>query len=237
MCVRERRFLLEIVVIAAAVASLAFSGCGGTTAGTPDEIISKAITDQGGLKSVRMELESQADLDIPGGHRSTMISYDGVFEQPDKWRLTVRSGGGKSEVVIIGNTSYVKLPGSDIWTRKTGGDYLEDGSSPGDVIGSKYLESATEARMVDQKGDTYHLKFDLDMESYARQFNVPGVDPSELKDRRVNMEVWILKDSMYIKKSTMDFSGTLGSDSGNVEMSMEIEFSEFDQPVTIEAPI
>jgi len=240
MSMREQRpQLVTIVLTAVAVAAwlVAVPGCAGTPAGTPDEIIKKAITAQESLKSVHMELDSELDLNVPGGQRSSAISYEGVFEQPDRWRLTVRSAGSKSEVVIIGDTAYVKLPGAGTWAEKKGGEYASRGSSPGDVVGSRYLDSATEVRMLDKKGDTYHLGFDLDMERYAREFNVPGVDPSDLEGRQVNMEVWILKDSMFIEKATMDFSGILGTDSGSIQMSMELEFSEFNEPVTIEPPI
>lgn len=231
--------IITVILAAVAVAALlvAVPGCGDTSAGTPDEIIRKAITAQENLKSVHMELDSELDLDVPGGYRSSMISYEGVFEQPDRWRLTVRSAGSKSDVVIIGDTAYVKLQGSETWNEKKGGEYVETGSSPGDVVGSQYLDSATEVQMLDKKGDTYHLEFDLDMERYAREFNVPGVNLSELEGKQAKMEVWVLKDSMFIEKAMLSFSGNMGAGSGSVEMLIESVFSEFNEPVTIEPPI
>lgn len=231
--------LITAILAAVAVAALlvAVPGCGDTSAGAPDEIIRKAITAQENLKSVHMELDSELDLDVPGGHRSSVISYKGVFEQPDRWRLTVRSEGRKSEVVIIGDTAYVKLQGAETWDEKKGGEYVEAGSPPGDVVGLQYLDSATEVRMLDEKGDTYHLGFDLDMERYAREFNVPGVNLSQLEGKQAKMEVRVLKDSMFIEKATLSFSGNMGADSGNVKMLIESLFSEFNEPVTIEPPI
>jgi hypothetical protein len=201
-------------------------------------MIKKAIAAQGVLKSVHMELDSEFEFKVPGAQRSAAVSYDGDFEKPDHWHLKVRSSGSKSEAIILGDKTYVKLPGSDTWAEKKS-EAIETGSTAGEVLRSKYLESASNVKLLDKKGDSYHLKFDLDMSRLARSLSLTGVDPSVLKGKRADMEVWILKDSMRIKKATMSFADNLdveGSGLGKLNMSMEIGFSDFNEPVSIEAP-
>jgi hypothetical protein len=66
---------------------------------------------------------------------------------------------------------------------------------------------------------------------------VPGVDPSIFKGMEARMEIWVLKDSFRVSKAKMDFAGDLTKvGAGRVMMSMEVEFSNFDEPVKIEAP-
>lgn len=223
-------------VALALFAALIAAGCGAQEAGTPGQIVKKAIAAQAALKSVAMELDSEVELKVPGAQRGATVSYEGVYEKPDRWRLKVRNSGAKSEVIILGERTFVKLPGSDTWIEKKG-DMLERGSSTRELLGSKYLESASDVEMVDQKGDTYHLRFDLDMGRFAKSFNMGGVDPSLLKGKKAEMEVWVQKDSMRVEKATMTFSGDLGAAGpGELKMAMELAFSDFNQPVSIEPP-
>ena len=212
------------------------SGCGTRQVGTPREIVKKAVAAQGALKSVSMALDSEVELKVTGSQRSANLSYDGVYQKPDRWRLKVRASGARSEIIIMGDRTFVKLPGSDAWTEKKG-DMLQGGSSPGELLSSKYLASATDVKLLDRKGDTYHLGFNLDLGSFARSFNMTGADPSMFKGRKARMEVWVLKDSMRVKKARMGFYGDLAAAGpGKLRMDMKVEFSDFNEPVSIEPP-
>jgi outer membrane lipoprotein-sorting protein len=234
---REGSGIWRLVPVAAAAVLVALlaPGCGQPAAGTPEQIVKKAIAAQAGLRSVAMELDSEVELKLPGTQRSAIVSYDGFYEKPDRWHLNVRSSGAKSEVIIMGDRTFVKLPGADSWTEREG-EMLQSGSSTGQLLGSKYLESASEVEMVDRKGDTYHLQFYLDMQKFARSFDM-GVDPSLFKGKKALMEVWVLKDSMNVEKATMTYKGDLGpAGPGELSMSMELDFSDFNEPVSIEPP-
>jgi len=212
------------------------AGCGPPAVGTPSQILKKAIEAQGNLNSVRVDIDSEIELDIPGGARSSLLSYKGFFEKPDRWKLAARSSGEKSDVVIIGQRTWVKLFGSDAWIEKKAATPLIC-ESPDDVIASKYLKSARDARLIDRKGDTYHLKFDLNILTFARAFNLPGVDPALLKGKEVHMEIWVRKDKLYLEKARMEFASHLSAPvNGNLNMTQEIEFSNFNDPVSIEPP-
>ena len=221
---------------AALFLALFAAGCGAKPLGSPTDIIKRAIVAQGSLKSVRMELDSKTDINVPGTLRSNDVFYTGVYQKPDRWRLNIRSSGTKSEVIVIGGRTFVKLPGSDSWTEKKD-DVLDSDASPDKLVSGKYLESATNTVLVDRKGDNYHLKFDLDMSKYVKAVNSTAVDPAAFAGKSAAMEVWVLKDSMYISKATMNYSSDVpGVESSKLSLGMEVDFSEFNEPVKIEAP-
>jgi hypothetical protein len=224
---------LPVVLLVATLAA----GCGTPSVGTPVQIVRKTIDAQGRLKSATISVDTDIELQVPGGNRSSSLSYKGTFEAPDRWSLTVRASGAKSDVIIIGSHTWVKLPGSDTWTEKKNLTPLT-GSPPDDVVASKYLKSAKNVQLVDQKDGTYHLKFDLDVLSFARSFNLPGVDPTLFKGKQAHMEIWVRKDNLFLEKATMNFAGHIGAPiNANLKMGSEIDFSDFNEPVSIEPPI
>jgi hypothetical protein len=212
------------------------AGCGTTSAGTPTQIVKKAIDAQGRLKSVAVDYESDIDVAMPGGTRSSSISYQGVYEKPDRWKLTIRTSNGRADVVIIGARTWVKLPGSDTWTEKSSSTPLT-GTNPDDVVASKYLKSAKDIQLVDEKNGLYHLKFNLDVLSYARTFNLTSIDPTLFKGKQAHVEIWVRKKDLFLQKATMNFATQLGAPiNGSFKMSTRVEFSDFNEPVNIEPP-
>lgn len=232
-----RRHVGKVALIASAlVLACSFAGCGSPAAGTPTEIIKKTIDAQGNLKSVAVNYEGDFELALPGGNQSTAILYKGVYEKPDRWKLALRAAGAKTDVIIIGDRTWVKLPGTETWTEKSSTTPMT-GTNPDDVVASKYLKSAKDVQMVDQKGDAYHLKFNLDIQSFAKAFNLSGVDPALFKGKQAQVEVWVRKKDYYLEKATMNFASKLTSpDTGTFKMATEIDFKDFNQPVSIEPP-
>jgi outer membrane lipoprotein-sorting protein len=235
-----RRRTLQVTVsafAAAALAALLLSGCGAPSAGTPSQIIKKAIDAQGKLNSVHVDVTNDIEVNAPGGDRTSSLSYKGSFEKPDRWTLTIRAGGSKSDVIIIGERTWLKSAGSDKWVEKTSQTAVA-GAAPGDVVAAKYLSSARGVRLLDTKDDLYHLTFDLDMLSFAKAFNLSGIDPTLFKAKEAHMEIWVRQKDLYLSKATMDFSTHLAAPANtDIKMNTEVEFSNFNEPVSIEPPI
>ena len=235
---RSEPSILYAAVCALLVAAitLVLAGCSGQPASTPSEIIKKAMYAQDQLKSVNMRLDNEIDFKIPGGQRSVTVSYQGVYEKPDRWHLKVVSSGARSEVIILGSQAFVKLPGSDTWTEKQ--SKAVESSTPAGIVNSKYLQSATNVQLMDKKGDAYHLKFDLDLGKFVKSFSVSGIDPSVFKGKKARMDVWVQRETYRIEKATMSFAGDLSAlaTPGTLIMNMEVDFTDFNEPVSIEAP-
>jgi outer membrane lipoprotein-sorting protein len=223
----------------AAVALLAITfltGCGTPAAGTPSQIMKKAIAAQGRLKSVRIDLNTDMEIAAPGDNRSNSISYKGSYEKPDRWKLTVRSAGTRAEIIIIGDRTWMKSRDSTGWVEKTTSAKAE-GAAPGDVVASTYLKSARNIELVDQKDDMYHLRFDLNLLDFARAHNISGLDPSLFKGKEAQMEVWVRQKDLYLDSAKMEFAAHFAAPlNTDVKMSNEIEFSNFNEPVSIEPP-
>lgn len=228
-----------ILLLVGAAAALTVFGCESEAVGSPEEIIEKAIAAQSELKSVNLEVASDMELKSPAESRTVSASYKGSFERPDKWKLTIQSAGTKSEIVIIGQDVYVKEPGSTTWVRKSG-DVLGAQSSE-NVVDLGYMSSASDVRMVDQKDDKYHLQFNLDLLANAALFDIPGITDAErsmLAGKKANMEIWVLKDGLYIERAELSFdSNPSGEEFGGMKVSIVTCFSEFNEPVSIEPPI
>ncbi|MBN2168985.1 MAG: hypothetical protein JW738_07055 [Actinobacteria bacterium] len=231
---------VSIFLLILLISVFAICGCDGEEAvGSPEDIVEKAIAAQGELKSVQLEMISDMELKSPGDSRTVSTSYKGLFERPNKWKMVIQSAGMKSEVVIIGQEAYVKEPGSDTWLRRKS-DVLGTSSSSEDVVDLEYMSSASDVRLVDRKDDRYHLQFNLDVVSNAALFNVSGIseaDKSLLAGKKANMEIWVLKDRLYIEKAILSFnSNPTGEEVGGIRVSIETRFSGFNEPVSIEPP-
>ncbi|MBN1288961.1 MAG: hypothetical protein JXA49_04915 [Actinobacteria bacterium] len=231
-----------IVISILLIPFLLISGCGGNneSAGGPEEIVEKAIAAQSGLKSVRLEMISDMELKSPADSRTVSTSYKGLFERPNKWKMIIQSAGMKSEVIIIGRDAYIKEPGSSTWLRRKS-DVLGNDPSSDNVVNLEYMSSASDVRLVDQKDDRYHLQFNLDVVSNASLFDISGIseaDKSLLAGKKANMEIWVLKDRLYIEKAKLSYnSNPTGEELGGIRVSIETRFSEFNEPVSIEPPI
>jgi hypothetical protein len=223
-------------VVLPLLALLMLAGCGSPSAGTPSQIIQKAIDAQGRLGSAHVDVQNDIEVDAPGGSKSSSLSYKGSFAKPDSWNLTIRSGGAKSDVVIVGQRTWLKMAGSDKWVEKTSGTAVT-GAAPGDVVAAKYLKAARNVQLVDTKDDLYHLKFDLDILSFARGFNLSGIDPTLFKGKEAQMEIWVRQKDLRLARATMDFAAHIAAPtSTDIKMSTEVEFSNFNEPVSIEPP-
>lgn len=235
---RKRLATLGIALALAVALAAVACGCGGTTITSPAQVVKQAIAAQGRLKSAKMAVDISIGIKTPQSLQATNLFYkgDGFYEQPDKSSLTLKSSGGQMQVIAIGDNAYVKTPGSSAWVKRKTASSPHSGTTPADV--TNYLKYTRNLQMLDSQGDTYHLKFDLDMGRYAKVAGVAGVDPAVFKGKQAQLEVWVNKQDHYVQRVKMDFKGDLASAGvGDLELSTDLEFSQFNKPVTIEAPM
>jgi len=234
---RSTRSVCAAACVLSLLVLLLLAGCGSPSAGTPSQIIQKAIDAQGKLGSVHVDVQNDIEVDAPGGNRSSSLSYKGSFAKPDSWKLTLRAGGAKSDLVIVGQRTWLKMAGSDKWVEKTS-ESAVTGAAPGDVVAAKYLKAARNVELVDTKEDLYHLKFDLDILSFARGFNLSGIDPTLFKGKEAQMQIWVRQKDLRLARATMDFASHFAAPNNtDIKMTTEVEFSNFNEPVSIEPPI
>lgn len=234
---RQGRAGLKRIVTVGVVLLLLASLSGGCSEELgADEILEKAIAAQEKVDTVRMRLETEISIDVPGTRNSEVKVYDGLFMKPDRWQLEVISGGTRIEAIIIGGTTYIKSANSDEWVLETGS--VIDATTVERLSGAAYLRSAKDVRLLDKNADSYHLRYSFDLESFANAAGEAQVNGAFFAGKPAEMEVWILNDSFNLKKLVMNFSSDLTSigTEGSIRMEMKAEYSEQNEPVTIEPP-
>jgi hypothetical protein len=148
----------------------------------------------------------------------------------------MRTSGVKSEVIIVGDRTWIKPAGAAAWSEKPGNTAV-DSVATGDIVASRYLKAARNVELVDQKDEKYHLKFDLDLLDFARANNISGIDPEMFKGKEAQMEVWVNKKNLFLDSARMEFATHLAAPTNtDIRMSNEIDFSDFNEPVSIEPP-
>ena len=229
---------LTVAAVAALLVAAFLNGCGRPEAGTARQIVKEALRNQNTLKSVRMEVERETEL-VSGPQSRTVDveTFKGVYEQPDKWKLTVRSQGAKAEVIIIGERAYLKYAGAQEWDVKDSKGLLGGGSGGGEVMVSDYLKSARDVQMLDEKGDTYHLVLNTDIGVCAESFRVRGLDPSLFANRNVRTEIWVHKETLYLERALVAFESNLTNAPGRISVHTQAEFYDQNEPVTVEPPV
>lgn len=213
------------------------SGCNELVLRDPQEIVRKAIDAQKKLKSARVEMDFELDIKRPGEDRvtSTISRSEGYFEQPDKTRLEITSGGRKTQVITIGDKTYMKTPDSSHWVEKSSKGTFE---SFGPRDAATFLRYTKDLKLKGIEENAYHLSFTLAMERYAKAMQMPGMSPEVFKGSKARMQVWVLTNSFYVEKMEMKFfSDATAAGIGKVWTTVCFEFSEFGKPANIEAPI
>lgn len=211
-----------------------FSGCGSGSS-SPKEIVGKAIEVQGKLKSVRVEFDVSMQVSGgPSGSAATSYHGEGYYESPDRSKLTVTTPAGQTEVITVGDRVFVKPPDSSKWARQKVPQNMSAGASPSDI--RDYLKYTKNLKLVEKTGDTYHLRFTLDVGRYARRSKPAGSQAPSTQGMEAEMDVWVLQDGFYVQRARMGFKGDLGVGAGNTTINVRVEFSDFNKPVTIETP-
>ena len=174
---------------------------------------------------------------IEGGPFPGAAQGDVIF--PDHTRIVMDTAQGKTEAILIGQETYIKLEGSEAYTA------LPLGLFPSDISQSLrgmdgYIQYAQGATVVGGEKvdgvDTTHVKFTFDPDKvrafYSGVQSAPAAQP-----KLANGEMWIDKSTGYLRsyRYDVDYSGGVGAPQPGV---ITVTYSRFNQVVTppIEKP-
>ncbi len=232
----RRKYFAAALLVCVALVAVVLAGCSSEPS-TPKEIVKKAIEAQGKLKSVKVQFDGSMQVTgNPGGQASTSYQGNGFYESPDRSKLVVNSPTGEVQVITIGDKAYVKSPTSNGWAQQKVPENMAAGASPTDI--RDYLKYTKNLKMVEKTSDGYHLRFTVDISEFAKHAKMPaGVQPPSTSGLEETMDVWVQKGNFFVERARMEFSGKMGpSTPGNLAFSLQLNFSDFNKPVTIEAP-
>ncbi|MEO8286740.1 MAG: LppX_LprAFG lipoprotein [Chloroflexota bacterium] len=171
---------------------------------------------------------------IKGETSGVSTTTEGDVLLPDKMRLNVDTGAGKTEMIIVGSNAYMLLPGTDAYTEIPGL------SSPmGAATTTGFEDYAQDAKIVGDETidgvDTTHITFSYDANkaaAAAAQSSGQVVPTPSTDMTLVNAEVWVEKSTNFMHQfvTTTDIAGT--------KSTSTITFSKFNEDVTppIEKP-
>ncbi|MCU0508709.1 MAG: hypothetical protein MUC34_09940 [Anaerolineae bacterium] len=163
------------------------------------------------------------------------------------------------EMVMIGKTAWIKMPGQDEWTKAEGDQALS--TLPTGITPDQMLEDFENAVDVEWIEDTTlngeevsHLRFTMDPskmdlealtgDAMLGQEMTPEQLQELMKDMKPVVDVWLSKATLQPRGQKMQLDWVMGlpedANMGDaklrITMLMDAEYSKVNEPVTIEAP-
>ena len=215
---------------------------GNATGGlSPQQIMEMALAAMTEVESFHFELESTVSTSTDDADVGLPISFIGDYQAPDRIRGKLSLSLGffsiEMETIAIGDTTYITNLDSGEWEVSSGLGFGVPNPAELAVPGGVSLEGLTLVGEEDLDGiRVYHLK---------------GAAPASIFGDASDAEAdfWIGVDDLRIRKVTakgeVSFgdSGGLGLPFGGADLSgfatisLTVKFSDYDEPVVIEAPL
>ena len=186
------------------------------------------------LTGCRVKIMIEADVVVPDNLKATTrISVLGikVFEQ---------------EMIGISETVYIWEPNKKEWELST--EYPDVGTMASLDIVTLILESLRETSIVNDEGldseTCYHLKGSLDSEILNEMgFNeaimdIEGYEDYTLETERLEIEceLWINRKDYLVHHVIINGYDCTNSDLSDKTLQIVMEFSDYNQPITITEP-
>lgn len=200
---------------AAATATATVEDNGGGDAGQLADRASQAFKS---LKSAHFDMTVEANV----GDQTGTITATGDLQLPDRTHMTMNIVGMQIEVITIGTDAYTKV--GDKWEKNSAQPQATD---PKDIVGNLNIPT-TAKRLADVNvdgTDCYHLQYTAkDIKDTSSDTNLGDV----------TFDVYIAKNTDLVKKMVI-VPQTTGDQ--NVGATITMNFSKYNEPVNIVAPI
>ncbi len=221
------------LVVVVAIAVLLLNRSGTTTISissdhAPALILADADAALNKVNTMRYSMDASFN-NLPGaGDKPSQLTLSGEIVRPD--RYTMR-GSGIGEALVIGDSNWQRHDANSAWVKQAGSSGIGGLIDPSALAdSSQYYTNVL--RLNDEAivgVDCYHLKFDVDAAKLAAASS--GLN---LGNASIAAEVWVGKaDSL---QRQMQLVIKLPSSSGNINGTVLIKLSGFNDPITITPP-
>jgi hypothetical protein len=236
-----KKFALPVIgLVALALLVLACGGPAPTpTPQPPADILNAATAAMDKVDSVHIDMTLQMTMTAQGMTLNIPMTLAGDAQNPDRFKgtLTMEMMGQsiKADMIVISPTTYISESTTGEWqttTAEEAGFPLDpssiSGVNPEDIEGLAFVGEETVAGRA-----AYHLTGTVKTAPLGLQESLGAGGDVNLK-----ADYWIDKENSQILKSTVsgDFEIT-GDTAATVNLSMVMLFSDYNKPVTIEAPM
>ncbi len=194
----------------------------------PKEIVTGLLV-QSGARTKTFAATTTAATAISGQTMNSTIDMVGDMSDTakPKAKMTTSYGGQSIEIIMVGDTYYMKLPGQAKYTKTTKSDLEKQGgasstATQGNLIEQfKQLNDAIKsAKFVGSEkvgdSDTKHFSATLDGAKMSMSADIP-------------LDLYFDNDGM-LRKMVMDIKDT------SVSVKTDMVFTQYNQPVTITEP-
>lgn len=235
------------------------AACGGQPGGlSPEEAVTKAYV---ATTAVARSVHYAITGTISASGEVQEIHGEGDILFPDRERLKVEVAGQMVEMVRIGDTQYLKLPGATEWqVHELGSETQPLQAEPVDALG--YLQSIT--AVIQLPDETVagvlceHYQGIIDVAQHLATMEAAVTERSNseiqqewpalrerLEDASITVEVWIGKENHLVYQENLNMTTYftppspahgLPAEKIMITSTQTIRFSAFDQPLEIEAP-
>lgn len=239
----------------------AAGGGSGDGSGGNGAAVGNLFKDAGALadaasQSTSAKKSAKFDMTMAFGGQEMTATGEGEFGDEPKiaMKMSMPGGGQQLETRMIGQTVYVNMGGS--WMKSSMDELGQGGMQSAEMNDpTKLLEFAQKAGEITDSEETTlngepttHYTIDLDFQKLAEEAGqLTGADAKMFEgiDAAVPMEVWLNSDELPVKL-TMDMSemmkqaaekaGGAASQMAQGGMTMEMTYSDWGTPVTVEEP-
>lgn len=236
------------------------NGSGEGNGGSGNTSVGNVFKDAGTLADAASQSTSSSktakfDGSMSMGGQNIEYKGEGEFSSEPKLAMTMTMPGGGQEIEtrMIGKTMYMNMGGT--WTKTSLDQLGQSGAQTAQMSDpTKFLEFAQKAGEItgSEKAtlngqDTTHYTIELDFKKVAQEAGkMAGGSAGALQgiDAKVPMEVWLDGENLPAKM-TMDMSEIMkqaakkaggGQQLPQGSMKMEMNYSDWGSPVTVEAP-
>lgn len=206
---------------------------------TADQVIQKLADNGKNLKSGQIAL----DMDMTLGSSNIKITSTGVFENPDRSFLTMKTMGTTVQVLVLSLTEiYTRQGESGAWKRSPASAESQTGSlydfTKDPQLLLKYYKNARllpENPVAECTSACYHVGFDLDV---AQMFAASSATQAILQNVKfpalANVELWVGKSDFFAHHQESTF--TMSINGQEVRVKVVVAQTGINQPVTIPTP-
>ncbi len=250
------RKIVRAIPVLIILCALVLPGCGAksrTGAGTESkasDIIKKASLNMEQVKTLKAKVYYSMKA-AKNEAQNITYTFDIESDRSDpsnpSTKMAMRSMGGQSaDIYITGGYAYLSIPGKGWYKAPVKQEQLQKQASPEDI--AKYVRGAEGTRITREDGRSYTISFKISKkfleERLKSQISEQPEQPKEsrqyieqvLKGLDMSCIFTISKKDLLIEKANIQMIMQNMPVIGDVNLTMNIEFSDLNQPIAIKLP-
>jgi outer membrane lipoprotein-sorting protein len=253
----NKNIRIVLVIFILVLTPVSWQSCSGAL--TPEDIIARARWAMNEVGSYHMANYYSASENSTGGLGESYVEVD--FLVPDRYQIMLEGGEfATGPIIVIGDEYYLYTSDSGLSATAYALEQSVNRESIFSFLG--FLKDFKELADEDIDGSVcYHLTASWDREKQLEYYGdslqqqlkndgLPELSKEELAERiqylsdllvdvNFESEIWIDKDSLFIKKIVLTQKQTSQTESGIIEYvtNASINISMINAPITIEPPL